>query len=452
MKENKNKGFIICIIILAAVILVGGFAFSYYLGRDSVKEEVVVNATPTPSIEEQKYQKAIELREQGMYQDAADLFHENSTYKDSMEQYYQTLYELGQKKMSEGDYEEAKTWFNKISGYEDAEKQAMDCDYNIAVAYYRNGKYKKALALFEQVKDNEDARAYVSKCSKKIKQAEDYFRIGYVVNDSEEDSRGEYYINGEGTLRLRSEQGVDDWVGVSDWVAFSGDYVASTIPQSEIKFRLQNKGEKALKNPVIHVYFDEVWLRRIYDPFGSVDSDHVHGVGGSRGAVWEKYGTINAGDTEYLSLPMNEAYFCNGEKATMTIEVSADNYKKRVYKVDVVLSSITSTIVISGIEGNTMYYHDGVFTSEIIKDFGAERIVGYGEEKQIKISKDAKYYLMNSNKQSNYRVSRKKFMAKQKKDFTGEAKEKGVTYYYGMACSMIMDNDICIELREEFQP
>lgn len=339
MKENKSKGLVICIIILAAIILVGGFASGYYLGRSSVKEEVVANTTPTPSIEEEKYQKAIELREQGMYQDAADLFHENSTYKDSMEQYYQTLYELGQKKMSEGDYEEAKTWFSKISGYEDAEKQVMDCDYNIAVAYYRDGEYKKALAVFKQVKDNEDAREYVSKCSKKIQQAEDYFRIGYVVNDSEENARGAYYVNGEGTLRLRSEQGVDDWVGVDDGVGFSGAYVASTIPQSIIKFRLQNKGEKAIKNPVIHVYFDEIWLRGRDDLFKFVDSDHVHGIGGYIGAVWKKRGMINAGAFEYLSLPMNEAYFCNGEKATMTIEVSADNYKRRVYKVGVVLYS-----------------------------------------------------------------------------------------------------------------
>lgn len=453
MKESKNKGLLICIIVLVVIIFVGGFAFSYYLGRNSgEKEQAVVNATPTPSIDEQKYQKAIELREQGMYQDAADLFRENSTYKDSMEQYYQTIYEFGLKKMSEGDYEEAKTWFNKISGYEDAEKQAMDCDYNIAVAYYRNGEYKKALAVFKQVKGNEDAEKYVTKCTKKIKQAEEYFKIGYVVNDSEEDSRGEYYINGEGTLRLISEYAPDDWVGVNDGFGFSGAYVTSTIPRSMIKFRLQNKGEKAIKNPLIHVYFDEVWLRRIDRPFKTVDTDHVHGVGGYRGAVWNKRGTINAGAFEDISLPMNEAYFCNGESATMAIEVSADNYKRRVYKVDVDLYSLTSTIVISRIEGNTMYYYDGVFTSEIIKDFDAERIVGYGEEKQIKLSKDAEYYLMNFSKQSNYKVSRKKFMDKQKKELSGEASEKGVVYYYGMACGMTMDNDTCIELREEFQP
>lgn len=449
MNENKNKGLIICIIILIAIIFAGGIAFSYQLGKNSnnQEEEAANTAAPTPSIEEQNYQKAIELRSQGMYQDAADLFRANGAYKDSMEQYYQTLYELGQEKMSESAYEEAKSYFSRISGYQDADKQAMDCDYKIAVGYYRDGKYKKALALFRKLESNEDTEKYVNKCTKKIKQAQEYFQVGYVVYDSEEEERGRYYTNGEGKLRLNSDLPLDDWVGLP-----GGTYVTYTMPRSIIKFRLQNTGKKALKNPVMHIYFDEVWLRHIEEPFQCIDSDHVHGIGAYRGAVWEKNGTINAGASEYMTFTMQEAYFCNGKNAVMTIEVSADNYKKRVYKVDVDFYSQNGLIVISKIQGSTMHYYDAVLMSEILIDPNAERVVGYGEEKQIEISKNAKYYLMNFNKQSNYKVSKNKFTDKLKKEPFGEWNEDGTICYYGMACSMTINNDRCVELREEFQP
>ena len=337
MKRDKNKGFIACIIILAAITFAGGFAFGYHVGSSIDKKmETAATVTPTPSMEEQNYQKAMELRSEGMYQDAADLFQKNGSYRDSMEQYYQTLYELGRKKMAELAYDEAKSWFSKISGYQDADELAVNCDYKMAVSYYRDGKYKKALAIFTKLENNKDAIKYITKCNKKIQQAQDYFQIGYVVNDSEEDTKGKYYTNGEGKLRFDSDTPLNDWTGTP-----GGAYVTYTIPFSTIKFHLQNTGKKALKNPVIHIYFDEVWLNQAEKPFQFIDSDHIRGIGGYRGAVWEKKGTINTGAYENISFSMHEAYFCNGENATMTIEVSAENYKKREYKVKVALYSQT---------------------------------------------------------------------------------------------------------------
>lgn len=448
MKENKNKGLLICIIVLAIIIIAGGFVFSYYLGKSSSSRKASGNGEI--SIEEQRYQKAVELRIQGMYEDAAGLFLENSTYEDSMEQYYQTLYEFGKKKMSEDAYEEANLLFSKISGYQDADQKAMECNYKIAIGYYRDGKYKKALALFEKLDGYDGVEKYINKCSQKIRDAENYFKVQYVVKGSGEDDESRYYADGKGKLRFTVNETGGGWTGLND-----GDYVTYSTEQSSIKFLLENKGGKALKNPVIHICFNNIWTKELEGDFIYDYKDHVDGAGGFNGAVWREKGSINPGDYRNILLPLYGAYFCNGETGIMSIEVSADNYKKRIYEVDMALNKSPGRIVVSRIKGNTMYYYKGVLISEII-DFshGNERefIVGYGGEKEIKLSKNAEYYFMDFDSQTNYQVSKEEFIEKQKNEPFGEGNEEGVVYYYGLACNMEVYDNKCIKLYEEFKP
>lgn len=450
MKENKNKGLVICIIVLAIIIIAGGFVFSYYLGKSSSSRKASGNGEI--SIEEQRYQKAVELRIQGMYEDAAGLFLENSTYGDSMEQYYQTLYEFGKKKMSEDAYEEANLLFSKISGYQDADQKAMECNYKIAIGYYRDGEYKKALALFKKLDGYENIEEYINKCNERIQKEKDYFRIEYVVEHSKEDDEGKYYTDGKGTLKFIPEQAVvkDDWVGFGE-----GEYVSDTREQTAIKFHIENKGKNVLKNPVIHVYFSDIWIKCYMEGLASgfeYDAYHVNGTIGYTGVVWKKKKEINAGASEDILLPLYGAYFCNGETGVMSIEVSADNYKKRVYKVNIALNKQSGRIVISKIEGNTLYYYKGAFISEIVPDPQWEGIVGYGGEKKIKISKKAAYYFMDFDFQSHYQVSKEEFMEKQKNNPCVLGNEGGMFYYSGMACDMKVEEDKCTGLYEEYQP
>ena len=389
----------------------------------------------------------MELRIQGMYEDAAGLFLENSTYGDSMEQYYQTLYEFGKKKMSEDAYEEAKLLFSKISGYQDADQKAMECNYKIAIGYYRDGEYKKALALFKKLDGYDGVEKYINKCSQKIHDAENYFKVQYVVKGSGEDDESRYYADGKGKLRFTVNETGGGWTGLND-----GDYVTYSTEQSSIKFLLENKGGKALKNPVIHIRFNNIWTKELEGDFIYDYKDHVDGAGGFNGAVWREKGSINPGDYRNILLPLYGAYFCNGETGIMSIEVSADNYKKRIYEVDMALNKSPGRIVVSRIKGNTMYYYKGVLISEIVPDPQWEGIVGYGGEKKIKISKKAAYYFMDFDFQSHYQVSKEEFMEKQKNNPCVLGNEGGMFYYSGMACDMKVEEDKCTGLYEEYQP
>lgn len=322
----KNKNLKICIVVLICIIFFGAIFFSYYIGKTSQSsEETEVIATPSP--EKQKYDQAVQLFGQGMYLDAANLFFEISTYEDAMERYHQSMYELGKKAFLAGEYDEAKAWFEKISGYQDADTWALECDYNTAIGYYRKKEYKMAMELFERISNFKDSADRAEKCIDKLKQASEFLQLGYVVNDSQEDAYNKYFTNGKGTLKFISDIPMD-----GDWVGFgSGRFVTYTMPQATIKFRLTNKGTKTLKNPIISVEFDEVWLKTI--PLEWEGINHVHGVGCYAGAKRSSYESIHAGASQEFTLDMYEAYFINGKSANMTITVSADNYEQHTYMV-----------------------------------------------------------------------------------------------------------------------
>lgn len=322
----KNNNLIICIAVLAGIVFIGTIMISYYIGKTS-QSLGEVEVTPTSSPEKQKYDQAVQLFEQGMYLDAANLFFEITTYEDAMGRYHQSLYELGKKMFLAEEYDEAKAWFEKISGYQDADTWILECDYNMASGYYREKEYKKSMELFEKISDFKDSADCAKKCREKMKQASEYLQVGYVVNDSQEEADGKYFTNGKGTLKFISDIPLDgDWVGVGN-----GRFVTYTMPQATIKFRLTNNGTKSLKNPIIRVKFDGVWLKTI--PMGWEGTNHVHGVGCYAGAKRQDYESIHAGASQEFTLDMYEAYFANGKSANMTITVSADNYKQHTYKV-----------------------------------------------------------------------------------------------------------------------
>ena len=323
-----------------------------------------MDATMTP--EEEKYQKAEEYFQAGNYEDALIYFRELNGYEDSgikqkncviaiakrlmdsgdyqgtidylseMKEYSEAgelisecYLELGKQEYEKKNYEKAKELFGQ-SRETEASTLCTDCDYQRAIALLKKKKYKKAKDIFSELGDYEKSKIYVSKCNKGIQADSEFLEIQYVVNQSQRDLDGNFYKNGAGTLEFISDLPLDDWVG------FGGAYVTYTRPCSSIHFKLVNKGEEAIINPMVKFQFSGVILKDVYGEFQG--EDYVNGITGYATAVLRCYDNLPAGGSSDYMLEMPEAYFENGRSGTVTITVSGDNYKARQYKVPLKLN------------------------------------------------------------------------------------------------------------------
>lgn len=334
----------------------------FTLGACSASESSTQNIDVTMTPEEQKYQKAEEYFEAGDFEDARIYYQELNGYEDSGIKQKECVIAIAKQLMDSGDYQGTIDYLSELREYSEAseliskcylelgkqeyqnkkyekakkllEKSreteastlSMDCDYQNAIALYKKKKYKKAKEIFAELDDYKKAKAFVSKCDIGIQAASEFLEIQYAVNQSQRDLDGDFYKNGKGTLEFMSDVPLDDWVG------FGGAYVTYTIPCSSIHFKLVNKGDEAIINPMVKFQFSGVILKDVYGEFEG--EDYVNGISGYATAVLRSYENLAAGgsSSDYM-LEMSEAYFENGSSGTVTITVSGDNYKARQYKV-----------------------------------------------------------------------------------------------------------------------
>ncbi|MBO5487270.1 MAG: hypothetical protein J5988_10165 [Eubacterium sp.] len=106
-------------------------------------------------------------------------------------------------------------------------------------------------------------------------------------------------------------------------------------------------------------------------------------------------------------------------------------------------------IIVAKLKGNTLSYHKAVNNTYIMENPQWENIVGYGKKKKIKVSKNAKFYLLNASTMKNYKVSKKKFLKNLAQ--YGKSKDQGVTYYSGTFCKMTIKNGKCVKLVQKYQ-
>lgn len=110
----------------------------------------------------------------------------------------------------------------------------------------------------------------------------------------------------------------------------------------------------------------------------------------------------------------------------------------------------TKNVIIAKISNDTLKYHKAGDSVNLF-DSDWENIVGYGSQKQIKIAKNAKYYLLDGNDLTKLRkVSKKKFVNNLFEYH--KSKENGFTYYTGMACKLTIKNGKCVKLEQIYQP
>lgn len=135
--------------------------YGSYGGDTSGEEQEKIN--------EQKYQQATSLFNQGKYEEALAIFETISFYKDSStyitncrnainEQKYQHALSL----MDSGNYDEAIAEFESIVDYKDSQSQIYECKYKKAKSLYNSNNLIDSYNLFLEISSYKDSSTYIA--------------------------------------------------------------------------------------------------------------------------------------------------------------------------------------------------------------------------------------------------------------------------------------------------
>lgn len=145
-KERKNKRLTVAFVLVVLIACVVGWF-------------VVTRVIPN-----NKYQRAVTLRENGQYDDAIAAFAELGDYSDAAAQITETKYQQAVSLREAGEYESAIAVFASLNDYRDAETQIEEMKqekYQQAVTLRENGQYEEAIAAFEKLGDYSDAEVKI---------------------------------------------------------------------------------------------------------------------------------------------------------------------------------------------------------------------------------------------------------------------------------------------------
>ena len=167
-KRKAIKISAICLGIIAIIIVVA----------------IVLNTVIIPAIEEnQSYNDAISLMDDGKYEEAIEAFEALDGYKDSADKIEEcctvikdNAYDAALKLIEEGNYDEAIKAFEALDGYRDSADKIVECenalkdiDYNAAVALMAEGKYAEAMAAFKTMDGYRDSSDKIVECENALR-------------------------------------------------------------------------------------------------------------------------------------------------------------------------------------------------------------------------------------------------------------------------------------------
>ena len=122
------------------------------------------------------YNSAVELMNQGKYEEAISAFRDLDGYKDSKEKIKeckteiekQQAYDKAVSLFNEGKYAEALTAFERIKDYKDSAEKIAECEnsikYQDALSLMNEGKYAEAISAFKALSDFKDSADKISQC------------------------------------------------------------------------------------------------------------------------------------------------------------------------------------------------------------------------------------------------------------------------------------------------
>ena len=148
---------------------------------------IVLNTVIIPAIEEnQSYNAALSLIDDGKYEEAIEAFEALDGYKDSADRIEECrtkikdrAYNAALKLMEEGKYDEAIKAFEALGTYKESDKKVEECNtaildkkYNEAVSLVNNKKYYEAIEIFEALNGYKDSAKKIEECSAAITEIE----------------------------------------------------------------------------------------------------------------------------------------------------------------------------------------------------------------------------------------------------------------------------------------
>lgn len=149
-KAKKKKNLKPLILIILVVILAGVFAGFKY-GPDLVNQN--------------KYNKAVTLSQEGKYSDAIAAFNELGDYSDSKDKALECQYNYALELEKDGKFAEAKLIFENLENYGDSSTRVQACAYSEAKEALENKNFKTASKLFMDLGDYGDSKEMVKECS-----------------------------------------------------------------------------------------------------------------------------------------------------------------------------------------------------------------------------------------------------------------------------------------------
>ena len=164
-KERKNKRLTVAFVLVVLIACVVGWF-------------VVTRVIPN-----NKYQRAVTLRENGQYGEAAAVFTELGDYSDANEQIAPTKYMQAEELRENGQYEEAIALFTELGNYYDAAAQVTETKYQKATNLNAFGKYDEAYAIYVTLTGYKDVDKLLAEDDNMIAAARDAkFAVGNYVS------------------------------------------------------------------------------------------------------------------------------------------------------------------------------------------------------------------------------------------------------------------------------
>lgn len=131
-----------------------------------------------------KYNKAVELSENGKFNEALEVFSKLGNYKNSEEMIQKMYYDKACDYMDEGLYVEAIGMFNEHNDYSNSQELKQECqnwlDYEEAAALFDAGNYEQAKSMFVALNNFEESRQFVRDCRVRLDytEATELFKAG----------------------------------------------------------------------------------------------------------------------------------------------------------------------------------------------------------------------------------------------------------------------------------
>ncbi len=171
-KDNKKVKIIVAIIVCLILVGIGGFAIYKHMAAPAMQ-----------------YEEAIQLQQDGLYEEAIEKFTALGDYKDSQELIWQCWILLGDSYYDSGEFKKAIETYETAQGLKEdqsIDKKIRSCYIGIGDEYYKSGEYEKAMASYAtaaeiapdeelQEKTNDAMFGYVKKYkSDRTTKVEDY--------------------------------------------------------------------------------------------------------------------------------------------------------------------------------------------------------------------------------------------------------------------------------------